>query len=220
MRIERGQDPGPFSRHTQYKSHLQHVFRRRCAYCLTPDHWNGGFDGMTVDHFRPVTRYPDLRLNWSNLYYSCFPCNSHYKKDHPTAEEEAQGLRFVDPCREDPDNHFRMTRDPKTGDLCRVRPLSQPARYTERILRFNERKALRDFWRELDQLQHKTMARIDEIKSALENVRLHLQHCGVSEEIQAIRSDYEHQLQEQQNSLDRILSTRPFPVAQEDEPDR
>ena len=121
MRIDRGPDPGPLSKHAEYKPHLQGRFRSRCAYCLTHDSRFGGLYCMEVDHFKPVSRYPEVRLAWSNLYYSCRPCNSFYKKDHPTPVEESQGFRFVDPCSEDPDEHFRMVRDPSTRSLCRVK---------------------------------------------------------------------------------------------------
>ena len=109
MRIERGPSPGPLPDHTAYKPHLRPLFRFRWRYCLTPDDRLGGEEGMTVDHFKPQRRYPELRLSWSNLYYACSICNSHYKKDYPTLGEEAEGKRFVDPCEEDPDEHFRLS---------------------------------------------------------------------------------------------------------------
>ncbi len=130
MRIERGRDPGPFCKAAQYKPHLRPLFRRRCAYCLMPDDRLGGEDGMTVDHFRPESRYHDLRLAWANLYYACSVCNSQYKRDYPTLEEERAGKRFVDPCEEDYDDHFRLVPDPVTGALCRVRSLSEAAEYS------------------------------------------------------------------------------------------
>ena len=76
---------------------------------------------MTVNHFKPECRFPELRFSWPNLYYACLVCNSHYKKDYPTAEEEAEGKRFIDPSEEDPDDHFRLVRDPNGGEPRRVR---------------------------------------------------------------------------------------------------
>jgi uncharacterized protein (TIGR02646 family) len=215
MRIERGPDPGPFSRHSEYKPYLQPLFRRRCAYCLTPDDRNGGLEGMTVDHFWPTSRYPYLRLAWSNLYYSCVVCNSHYKKDHPTEEEEAQGHRFVDPCQEDPDDHFRMSRDPRTGTLSRVRALTDPAVFTLRILRLNSRKALSDFWRELDLLERRTLSRIGEIHGFLEQLQQHIKTRGTSNDLGGVRDDYASQFQKLSDELAHIRSMRPFPVHNE-----
>ena len=154
MRIRRGDDPGPFSRPRDYVTYLRALFRHRCAYCLTPDDRLGGEEGMNVDHFLPESRRRDLRLAWANLYYSCDVCNNR-KSDYPTAEEVAQGMRFVDPCAEDPDEHFRLAREPESGDHCRVVYLSEPAKYMIFRLQFNRRPFLRDFWRELDAAERK-----------------------------------------------------------------
>src|SRR5262249_12983632 len=118
MRILRPDDPAPGSKYRQYKTHLQPVFRFRCAYCQTYETRCGGFEGMTIDHFRPRDRYKHLLHTWSNLYYSCTVCNCRYKKNHPTKVEEAAGERFVDACEEDPDDHFPLVRCPKTNQLC------------------------------------------------------------------------------------------------------
>ena len=128
MRIKRGQDPGPYSDHrryrSQYKPHLRLLFRCRCAYCLTPDDRLGGEEAMHVDHFKPESRFPELQLAWPNLYYACPVCNSQYKRDYPTAREEAEGKRFVDPCAEDPDDHFRLVCDVYSGEPRQVRALT------------------------------------------------------------------------------------------------
>lgn len=149
MRIRRGDDPGPFSRPRDYVTYLRTLFRHRCAYCLTPDDKLGGEEGMKVDHFLPESKHPTLRLAWANLYYSCDVCNNR-KSDYPTNKEVAQGMGFVDPCAEDPDEHFRLAREPESGDHCRVAYLSELAKYTIFRLKFNRRPFLRDFWRELD----------------------------------------------------------------------
>ena len=116
MIIDRGADPGPFSKPRDYVSHLREVFRRRCAYCLTPDSRCQGEEGMKLDHFMPESRHPDLRLAWTNLYYCCDVCNNR-KSNCPTPAEIANGERFVDPCIEDPDDHFRLIKEPLTGDF-------------------------------------------------------------------------------------------------------
>jgi len=213
MRIERGPDPGPFSDPAGYRPHLRPLFRCRCAYCLMPDDRLGGEEGMTVDHFKPQRRYPALRLSWSNLYYACSICNSHYKKDCPTPEEEARGERFVDPCKEDPDEHFRLVRDPDTGDRCRVHPLSPTAQYVIFRLKLNARKSLRDFWRLLDQEESRLLGRQNEIRQRLEDCWQTIRRCGSSQELQGLRTDYESQLSASQRELDTVRLLRPFPVA-------
>lgn len=215
MRVERGPDPGPFRKAAQYKPHLRPLFRRRCAYCLMPDDRLGGEDGMTVDHFRPESRYPDLRLAWANLYYACSVCNSHYKRDHPTPEEEGAGKRFVDPCQEDYDDHFRLVPDPATGTFCRVRPLSEAAEYSVFRLRLNRRKPLQDFWRELDRAETQLLGRVDEILPLLEACQRLTEQRGPSDELHRLRKDYELQLRRTHASLAAVRQLRPFPVERE-----
>lgn len=154
MIIRRGDDPGPFSHPRDYVEFLREVFGRRCAYCRTPDDQTGRLEGMRVDHFVPESRDQSLRLEWSNLYYSCDTCNNR-KSNFPTDRELNKGLRFVDPCSEDPDSQFQMTIDPVTRDYCQVLPRSNspPAGYTIRRLQFNRRSDLREFWRELHSME-------------------------------------------------------------------
>jgi uncharacterized protein (TIGR02646 family) len=212
MRIVRGPEPGPFSDHRAYKPHLRPLFRSRCAYCLTPDDRLGGEEGMTVDHFKPQRRYPELRLSWSNLYYACSICNSHYKKNYPTPEEEATGKRFVDPCEEDPDEHFRLVRDRETGDRCRVHALSPAAEYVIFRLKLNRRKSLRDFWRLLQHKELCLLERQNEIRRRLEDCSQLLRRQGPSEALQRLRTDYESRLTASQKELDTVRLLRPFPV--------
>ena len=113
MRIIRNADPGPFDDYGKYKPHLQPLFRHRCAYCLSHEDHMGRFDAMEVDHFRPTGRpeFAHLKCAWGNLYYCCRRCNQHKSSKWPNAHELEDGIRFVDPCDEDPDEHFRATRD-------------------------------------------------------------------------------------------------------------
>ncbi len=212
MRIERGRDPWPFSDHRRYRPHLRPLFRCRCAYCLTPDDRLGGEDAMTVDHFQPESRFPESRLSWANLYYACVVCNSHYKKDHPTAKEEAEGKRFVDPCEEDPSDHFRLVRDPNTGEPSRVRALSAAAEYSVYRLKLNHRKFLRDFWRSLHHEETRLLRRESEIRGRLEDCAKFVAGQGPVAELRRIQSDYDKQLIGVLSEIEAIRSNRPFPV--------
>lgn len=201
MRIDRGNDPGPFSRPRDYVSHLRELFRFRCAYCLTPDDRLGGEEGMKVDHFLPESRFEHLRLAWSNLYYSCDVCNNR-KSNHPTEEEADDGLRFVDPCAEDPDDHFRLVREPESGDFCRVTHLSDPAEYTIRQLQLNVRPFLQDFWRELDAAERRW-------NGYLRSVTELLKQLGDSD------SEAESLRDQCNDEIARIRERRPFPLSED-----
>lgn len=201
MKIERGPDPGPFSAPRQYISHLRILFGGRCAYCRTHDNFLGGEEAVEVEHFRPEDRYPELRLAWKNLYYSCRTCNNR-KGNHPDAQEEADGSRFVDPCAEDPHDHFLMIRDRRHRAFCRIRPLSDAAEYTIRRLQLNDRKFLCDHWREIDATEKRLARDRDDLGMLLLALDMHENERG---RVQSMMMRIETQLAE-------IRDRRPFPL--------
>ena len=83
----------------------------------------------TVDHFRPLSRYPELAYAWSNWIFSCRRCNGENKQD----KWPASG--YVDPSAADaqdrPERHFDYDAD--TGEIIPMPGLSSEAR--ERVLR-------------------------------------------------------------------------------------
>ncbi len=79
---------------------------------------------MELDHFRPLSRFPDLGSDCVNVYYSCNPCNGFKWRHWPSSEMEAKGFGFVDPCRDDVSSHYELLAD---GTLI---PLTSEARYS------------------------------------------------------------------------------------------
>jgi uncharacterized protein (TIGR02646 family) len=212
MRIQRSDDPAPGSKYPQYKPHLQPLFRSRCAYCQTHERWRGGFEGMTVDHFLPRDRYENLLHSWPNLYYSCTACNCFYKKDHPTAAEEEAGDRFVDPCAEDPDDHFRLVRCAKTNQLCCIKALSDPGRFTLKILKFHVRAQLRDHWRELELVEQKELENLSSIDLSIDQLNILIGQKGASSETESVMTCLSQQRKAAIERLEYIVSQRPFPA--------
>jgi hypothetical protein len=168
----------------------------------------GGLEGMTVDHFWPVSRYKHLITDWKNLYYACFVCNSHYKREHPTKEEEDGGERFVNPCTMDPDKHFRLEWNVSERRFV-VIPSTRAGRFTVRILGLNERSFLRDWWLELRHLE-------EQEESLLANIRSNL---GIASALHlpGRAKTLLHELKkleaECQSRLVEIREQWPFPVA-------
>lgn len=48
-----------------------------CSYC---DGQLGETSPRTIDHFLPEESFPELGLNWRNLYPACYSCNSLHKR--------------------------------------------------------------------------------------------------------------------------------------------
>ena len=105
--------------------------RKICWYCERLCQWDADEAGRvpTVDHFRPLSRYPELAYHWSNWIFSCRRCNGENKGD----KWPASG--YVDPSaadeRERPERHFDY--DAETGEIIPMPGLSSEAR--ERALR-------------------------------------------------------------------------------------
>ena len=86
-------------RHHDLESHwrdfrveLGNRFLGKCGYCERPCAGIGNTDNApTVDHFKPLSQFPNLSYEWTNWVYSCRRCNR--KKDDnwpPTG--------YIDPC--------------------------------------------------------------------------------------------------------------------------
>ena len=96
-----------------YKDCLRIDFQCRCAYCLIHEKDYQGHLSFQVDHFKPQSKFLQLERVYSNLYYSCQVCNGpgHKGDSWPEPEEQAMGMRFVDPCLEDWETHIVFHRD-------------------------------------------------------------------------------------------------------------
>ena len=86
-----------------------------CWYCERLCLRDADYGGRspTVDHFRPLSRYPELAYKWSNWIFSCRRCNGDNKRDNWPA------LGYVDPSaadeRERPERYFDYDAD--TGEI-------------------------------------------------------------------------------------------------------
>ena len=97
-----------------------------CWYCERQCYANAESGGRapTVDHFRPLSRFPQLAYEWSNWVFSCRRCNVEHKKD------KWPESGYVDPCAavvsERPEQYFDYDTD--TGELVAKNGLSGTAR--------------------------------------------------------------------------------------------
>ena len=92
-----------------------------CWYCerLCQARAEVGERSPTVDHFRPISRFPQLAYAWSNWVFSCKQCNDSKDDGWPDVE-------YVDPCASAtanrPDRYLDY--DARTGDIVPKRGLS------------------------------------------------------------------------------------------------
>ena len=108
--------------HGWYRDCLRLDFEFRCAYCLIHEADYQGHESFEVDHFVPKSKARTLERRYPNLYYACRLCNKRGRKgDHwPTTDEEARGERFVDPCKENWEDHVSFEEDGSVGALTRA----------------------------------------------------------------------------------------------------
>ena len=99
----------------EFRSTLGERSDGNCWYCerrCDPAAQVGG-RAATLDHFRPLSRFPNLAYDWSNWVFSCRRCNEDYKNSNwpdngyvdPAAENE----------RERPERYFDY--DLRTHDI-------------------------------------------------------------------------------------------------------
>ena len=99
-----------------------------CWYCERLCDAETGGRAPTVDHFRPLSRFPQLAYEWSNWVFSCRRCNEENKKD------SWPDLGYVDPAALDvterPDTYFDY--DASTGEIIPRSGLTGDARQRAR----------------------------------------------------------------------------------------
>lgn len=94
-------------RHKEIKNALVAMFHSKCAYCESKiSHIEYGH----IEHFRPKSRFQKLTFVWTNLLLSCPVCNgSEFKgQKYP---EEADGGPLINPCDDNPEEHFEFVFD-------------------------------------------------------------------------------------------------------------
>jgi len=85
------------SDYRKYKDFLCRDFNQRCGYTDCSDFWFGGKRNFQIDHFKPVSIFPDLETKYSNLVYSSSYVNRAKSNDVGD---------YIDPCDTDYNQHF------------------------------------------------------------------------------------------------------------------
>jgi hypothetical protein len=126
---------------------LRRDFEDRCAYSCQHLSRAGGLKAMDVDHFDPRKK-EDFIQQYANLFWATRHCNGAKWKYWPSAGEQARGLRYLNPCREQ-DYGEHIFEDPQTHLLVGVTPAG---RYHIRMCDLNadhfvaERRERAEIW--------------------------------------------------------------------------
>jgi hypothetical protein len=99
----------------------------------------GGPRNFAVEHFRPKKIFPQLRSEYSNLYYACNTCNDFKGSHWPSPTDQDRGREFVDPCESAVSDHIAFD---STGT---AEPRTRAGRYT--IAHVNLDRELLKLWR-------------------------------------------------------------------------
>ena len=59
-----------------YRQWLRDEFTFRCVYCLFREQWGRVISGFDIDHFLPISLYPERERTYDNLLYACTTCNA------------------------------------------------------------------------------------------------------------------------------------------------
>jgi hypothetical protein len=67
--------PAGYQAYPSFRPWLRDEFSFRCAFCLRRERWEPDPRVFEIDHLRPVSGFPTLAVEYTNLVYSCTVCN-------------------------------------------------------------------------------------------------------------------------------------------------
>ncbi|OIR24484.1 HNH endonuclease [Bathymodiolus thermophilus thioautotrophic gill symbiont] len=87
--------------YSSFRPYLASDFNQRCGYCDDPDTYYEQQVGFHIDHFKPKSKFPNLKISYLNLVYSCPYCN----RAKSNKWQKVNG--FIDPCSKDYEKHLK-----------------------------------------------------------------------------------------------------------------
>lgn len=117
-------------RQKDVKESLIVMFHGKCAYCESSlSHISYGH----IEHFYPVSLYPDQCFSWDNLLLGCEKCNFNKLNRFPINDD---AYLLINPTSEDPSLFFKFEYDVDTG-LANVLGVNERGITAERVLDLN-----------------------------------------------------------------------------------
>jgi hypothetical protein len=94
----------------EYRDNLRYDFCCSCAYCSITEIEASGI-GFEIDHYYPQKHRPELIKEYTNLFWSCKPCNNYKLEFLPDAEGIKKGNVIIRVDEEDPQDHLEIIND-------------------------------------------------------------------------------------------------------------
>jgi len=111
-------------KYTHYRADLRRDFLNSCGYCGDSDERIDRI-GFHIDHFAPMSLFPALEREYTNLVYACRFCNVS-KSDHWIGKDPVipnDGKKgFVDPCSDEYEQHLQRL---PTGQIIGISDLGK-----------------------------------------------------------------------------------------------
>lgn len=160
-----------YASYKSYKSYLKKDFNNKCGYTDCSDFWFGGKNSFHIDHFKPLTKYPNLEKNYSNLVYCCSYVNILKSDDEGN---------YIDPCDVDYNLHFERDVD---GNIIPKRNSPQ-ARYMYSKLKLYLKR-------------YQVIWKLEKIRSTMDKVKLainSLKNDGLKQELLILQGELGNEL--------------------------
>jgi len=125
--------PAPIGSYGDFRAEIREDFRQCCCYCLFHEILAAGEQNFELDHRAPKSKFAHLADEYTNIYYSCHPCNHKKSTYWPNSTLTAAGRVFIDPVNDDFSTHFREESD---GFWT---PLTKKAEYTLAKINLNRK---------------------------------------------------------------------------------
>jgi len=110
----------PFKKYRKFKPYIRRSCKCKCVYCFIHESELGGPKFFTIDHFVPQSVDASLINVYENLLYACDECNSFKGDDWHDGNPILTGRGYLDPCKHDYDNHFRLEGTGKIKGLTKL----------------------------------------------------------------------------------------------------
>jgi HNH endonuclease len=197
----RSLSPGRYSNYKLYKPFLRTEFLRQCVYCRLPDGMHGEA-AFGVDHYRPASKFPELRSEYKNLFYACNACNSLKGNFWPREDQVGAGLFIPNPCE-------RVMADHVVYRGVLVEPQSLAGEFAVDILQLNRAEDVA-YRRTLLHLIESSLRAAETVMRTLQDldVRILQARGQVRVEMERDRQTLQEELSQIQEDLERLSGSR------------